>query len=492
MKTQGKQTSRMAQASSKHAKRAGVEVSDDCSKALASCEPPVRRAIEPLIAYANDLTTLTPQEFLRRRYGFKRDWKKCTCTIPWCLEIFACLDRIEHPSVAAARQLARDPELWDFDLAFEAPLAFYFAAGLNLGDEPHIANLFQSVLLDNQTIRGALHPNSDDHARTLRAAVALMPESEAVKAGIDYLLNNLEDLRDEPEALANGGLALWERDPMGFADELSRICDLLCKELKTPSRHDRICARARALSLFSRVETHTNRMASVIDELLGEQETNGLFGEVCPEETTATVVIALTDAGLGPQMSVEHHKREKFVLDKRLRCMRPLSLQTDPNQYSFTIRTRIRQLIKEARRRVWIASRFVTEFWTDIASLRRDKPELDIRVITAPAGDMKSAYVGSGKKFIDSACDTLQKSLQGNYRTSKLLHARVIVVDSVAIVGSADLTTEQLQNEFNLAIEVRDAATLQDIENFFNSVWTASAPRAPNATEVKEPSKPNA
>ncbi len=97
-------------------------------------------------------------------------------------------------------------------------------------------------------------------------------------------------------------------------------------------------------------------------------------------------------------------------------------------------------MISNTNNRLWICSRFITECWTDIITLKKKRPEIDVRIITIPKKEANQKYIGDGKKFVEPAFDALQRLLGKGVKTTSLLHARCIITDDAVLISSADLT----------------------------------------------------
>ncbi len=71
--------------------------------------------------------------------------------------------------------------------------------------------------------------------------------------------------------------------------------------------------------------------------------------------------------------------------------------------------------------------------------------------------------------------DLLKIATRGNLKTNEILHARMVIVDDKeALISSADLTRDQLIDEFNAGIWVRDKETVERATDFFDNIWEKS------------------
>ena len=67
--------------------------------------------------------------------------------------------------------------------------------------------------------------------------------------------------------------------------------------------------------------------------------------------------------------------------------------------------------------------------------------------------------------------DILQRSLEGCFKTTPLLHARFIITDNAILISSVDLTSEQLRSEFNMGFYIRDPKTVEEGAKIFMDFW---------------------
>jgi len=65
------------------------------------------------------------------------------------------------------------------------------------------------------------------------------------------------------------------------------------------------------------------------------------------------------------------------------------------------------------------------------------------------------------------------------------LHARLYIVDNEVLISSADITSEQLEKEFNAGIWTRDKETVDEAIKFFDNLWKVSNNKAQLTEERK-------
>jgi hypothetical protein len=120
--------------------------------------------------------------------------------------------------------------------------------------------------------------------------------------------------------------------------------------------------------------------------------------------------------------------------------------------------------------RLFICSRFITEFHSEILNIKKNNPEIDLRIISIDSPQAQN-YKGDGKKFVKPIFDILQRGLVGGFKTTPILHARCIITDNAILISSADLTPEQLRTEFNMGLYTRNPETVEDGARIFKDLW---------------------
>ncbi|MCK5109470.1 MAG: hypothetical protein KAR25_07240, partial [Methanosarcinales archaeon] len=106
-----------------------------------------------------------------------------------------------------------------------------------------------------------------------------------------------------------------------------------------------------------------------------------------------------------------------------------------------------------------------------IVDLAKNNQDISIKLITRPSRDIQ----GTRGRIARNVLDLLKIATNGNLRTNEILHARMIIVDDKeALISSADLTRDQLIDEFNAGIWVRDEETVKRATEFFDNIWDES------------------
>ena len=395
---------------------------------------------------------------------------------------FYALMKVDSPLVKEFLSAAKSDVFWDKGALWDDSYLLWYLARMGLSSNEYFKKAVDYTIKDNQTVRGHIHSNYYTHTGPLRVLVFLEPNSKPTNMAIEYFLENLEDYKDDYQNLALGILALSELDHLKYKNLLEQLCTGLQKSQNlegywaegwenNEKNGWKIKAASLILPAISRIfGTPDLSVKRCVDWLKKIQKTNGSW-ENHPG-STADAILTLISAGDGAKISLEDYENQKIISQHKIQRARSHFVHTSPP--SSQIKDKIKEMLNNATTRVLICSRFITEFWVDIIKLKNDNPALDLRVITIPRNVAKNGYKGAGKKFVEPAFDGLQRTLQGNFRTNDLLHSRLYIIDAEVLVSSADITTEQLEKEYNAGVWTKDEETLEMAANFFEKIWEDS------------------
>jgi len=378
-------------------------------------------------------------------------------------EEFYAMLKMNHPAVSyfidSVRSLTIE-EFFNSDWLFECPHLLYYLNKMGFGsDDERFASIFKETVQDCQTIKGYIPSNCYDHTGAMRVLIVLEPQSEATKLAIRYFCDNYERL--SIEEIAVGVLALFEYDYYSYK-LLIEQCVRHLKDNMTPEGHSDI--KYSVVGQTSMVIQAISCVCGINDPYVNKgiqwlksvQIENGSWEH---ESESGLALLALISAGEGFKVSIEELEKSQLLSAQKHEVMRPHLVSTMPFEADFSIKEKIKEMIYSSTSKIWICSRFITEFWTDLITLKRDKPEIDIRIITIPLKDARSKIMGDGKKFVDIAYDSLQRVLMNNLKTTEYLHARCIITDTDLMISSADLSSEQLEKEINFGVCVASHLT---------------------------------
>ncbi len=268
----------------------------------------------------------------------------------------------------------------------------------------------------------------------MRALISIEPESEPTKMAIKYFIDNYKQFENDPKELSIGILALCEYDFYKYVDIIKEMGKILQREFSEEGSlkiDNLFIASHTCLALQTLSHVFGNNEGIVrkgIEWLKENQNRDGSWGEKQYKVWyTSDALLYLIEAGEGLKISKEEWKQEELLYIQKLNLIKPNIVVTSPFNGEFEIKTKIKEMIDGANNRLWICSRFITEYWTDLISLKKNKPEVDVKIITIPKKEAKERYIGNGKKFVEPAFDALQRLLGNNLKATSLLHARCII-----------------------------------------------------------------
>lgn len=393
-------------------------------------------------------------------------------------ESFYCLYLIDSLLVGEFIEASNNEKFWSSDYLWDDSHILYYLAKLGLKKNEFFRVAIQENIKDQQTVRGYIHSNRGNHTGPMRSLVLAEPESEATELAVKFFIKNYADFENNPNDLSIGILALCEFDFYKYLEIIKGLVEILKKEfseegyIKTDSLRI-IQYNGLALQTLSRVfETDEVTVRKGLNWLKRTQNQDGSWGKGGLREwQTSSALLCLISAGEGLKISKEEWKKKESFYIQKLKLAKSEIVVTSPLTNEFGFKGKINGMITKANNRLWICSRFITEFYPDIIKLKKEKPEIDVRIVAIPKKEAYQAYTGEGKKFVEPAFDSLQRFLGKNFKTTPLLHARCIITDDTVLISSTDLTNEQMEKEFNLGMLSRDPEVVEKSIEIFETFW---------------------
>jgi len=369
------------------------------------------------------------------------------------------------------------------DLLLESSDLLWCLSKMGLNSNDYFEEALESSIKERQTVKGKISSFEFPHTGPMRVLIAVEPDSKITNMAVRYFLDNLEEFKGfyphDLATLAIGVLALSELDYLKFKETMEDLSNYLkskqegegywgeIRQLEDGTSYLPIRETSIIIEALSRVFGQNDEyVIKAVEWIKKNKKDWGYFTiYACP---------ALISVGEGPKVSLEEIEWNERLTRQKLEFTKPKFVQTSPNLGVTEIKEKIHEMLNNANERIWICSRFITEFWADIIKLKHEKPNLDVKIITLPKDEAYNKYKGEGRKFVHPAFDTLQRLLRKDFKPEPLLHARLYIVDNEVLVSSADITSEQLEKEFNAGIWTRDKETVEDAIKFFENIWTES------------------
>ena len=351
---------------------------------------------------------------------------------------------------------------------------FWFLAKLGLNGIPDYKDEL-SLAKTNQTRDGQIL-NSDTHVDVLRTLVLLEPDSDYTEKAVHCLIDNLKEWA--VYEIAVGVLALTELDYERHQPEIYTGIDRLLDYKNEnggfgSSKASDITPTSWAIQAISRIGGYRySSMQEAVNWLKQQQNDDGSWER---PDTTAHALLALISAGEGPKIPLAEVEWKETLINQKIERTKPHFVHTSPifdqRMHVKDIYIKVKDMLNSAETEIKILSPFIDMIYEDIVDLAKNNPNLSIRLITRPSRDIQ----GMRERIAKNVLDLLKIATRGELRTNEVLHARMIIVDDKeALISSADLTRDQLIDEFNAGVWVRDKETVKRATEFFNNIWDES------------------
>lgn len=344
-------------------------------------------------------------------------------------------------------------------------------------------------------------PGEINTAGRLRLLNLVEPESTVTKQAESYFKQNWKKHQSEIE-LSLGILSLSEinydqyRSLIGTMAE--KLVDSQSREgyfgqlIFDPSEPDApkfypIEETGLAMRALSRVGGYKDELEEAAEWLRKEQMVHGQWvqNESIHHRnlshrliSTSYALLGLNTTLDGPQISQSMAEWETELEKQRKNKIRPDFLQTYPSSSLENRRIEIREqaesMIVSADDEIRICSLMIDMLHDELI----DKVEkgVDLRVLTRGGHER-----GERKKLKSAVIKELVKKTEGNVKSDHLVHSRLLIVDkSGLLVSTADLTRDQLYDEFNSGIYTKDTETIKTAIEYFDSIWEDADPMNPN------------
>ncbi len=402
-------------------------------------------------------------------------------------EVFYVLKKFDQELVEKYLERVKD-ESFCYTFEWWEVGVFWFLAKLGLNNLPDYKDALSSTK-NNQTRDGQID-NPDTHVDVLRTLVLLEPNSDYTEKAVRCLIDNLKEW--DAADIAVGVLALTELDYERYQREINAVIDRLLFDYKNEdggfghSGTSNIFSTSWAIQAISRIKgSHDPFVQEAINWLKQQQSDNGSWmhpnandkwaQDLKHTDLTAYALLALISAGAGSKISLSEVEWKEMLINQKIERMKPHFVHTSPifdqRMHVKDIYIKIRDMLNSAETEIKILSPFIDVMYEDIVDLAKNNPDLSIKLVTRPSRDIK----GMRERIAKNVLDLLKMATRGNLRTNEILHARMIIVDGKeALISSADLTRDQLIDEFNAGIWVRDKETVKRATDFFDNIWKQS------------------
>lgn len=399
------------------------------------------------------------------------------------------IDKVKPSKIQKLRDKLVSNEYWEknLEIFYEYPLETWFLFNLGIRNEQYIDFLYE-FMKNFQNVEGRiLFSTTFEHSDFLRLLTAIAPESDITKNAVNYLIKNWQSFSDDYSdigTLSVGILALSDIGFYEYKETIRKMGELLksyqrkngffgeiVEEESYILGFESTCMSVIALSrIFGADDSSLIAGAEWIKK---KQLENGSW-KGRPHETSYAL-LALFSIGEGPKQSLDILEWAETLQIQRIKYMRPLFLCTSPifesKSHVKEIYERIKIMINSAQNSIRIASLYMDILYEELIEFCKENPHVEVKIICRPARDIR----GLRERIAKNVLDLLNAATRGNVRKNELLHSRLIIVDDKQLlVSSADLTRDQLFDEFNAGIYTKDEESIKRAISFFENMWINS------------------
>jgi len=411
--------------------------------------------------------------------------------------VFFLLDKFGYDNIEPYVENWADNSPNEWEIQYEKPHCLYYISEL----EKKYRNEYSEELLSmrdyiksNQTIDGEINTNTYSTAGPLRFLISVEPESSAVQRGIDYFLSNKlvfnHENKMEVAKLGYAALSIAELDYYKYEKDIESILDQVINGYELAWLKSEVDISHQSLYPLIGLARLSKETPDLIDRsveaLEAQQQDQGYWttfsdledGEPGPPvdavQRTGNVLLFLTSAGKGAKVSEDEIRWERKLTSQQTRRSKPNLVTTRPSTRLDKSRQEILQkyqyAINKSEKILRISTLRIDMLHEDIINKLQESDEFEIRLITSTG-----TSGGDRKKMKKAVMNELVERTNGGVKEDQLIHTRMIIADqSDAIISSADLTRDQLYDEFNAGVHIEDPDVVEEVIELFDEMWEES------------------
>lgn len=394
---------------------------------------------------------------------------------------FYALDQVESEAVKPYLSCYEESTFWNWDEFTDEPhRAWYVFRLLNKysidgwRQNDHINEIIE-WFEDQQTILGEFNwVEGEDHTTPLRLFVEARPNSPRTRKGIEYFLKNPPELYPAYN-LPLGVSAVCDYDYHRYQERLEELAADLVGLQKDEGLFANSGDPATKIGYDEKV---TSFAVEALTKVGGHDE--NVKGAVQWLESSSDRIhrlLGLLYSSQGPKVPLRKYEWEMELMGQRMNRLSPEFVQTSPplatETHTTTIRNEMEAAIYSTERVLKICSPYLDMLHEDIIDLSEEDESVKVKILTKPKGDVS----GSRARLAKSAIEQLNRASNRSVRTKHIIHSRLVISDSdVLLVSSADLTRDQLVDEYNAGLLTGDEDAISDATEYFDQLWDASEP----------------
>lgn len=362
-----------------------------------------------------------------------------------------------------------------------------------------IVHEFVSSIEREQTKEGRF-PGPIDTVDRLRVLSLVKPEDQVTADAERYCRNNVDDIIDSSDDPMTAAsllvLAFSEIDFERYQDQINQLGTYLTDSQADEGYFGRlrddpaapdaprylpIEETSLAVSALSRTGNHERAIDSAVEWLLKEQRDHGEWkqNEAAHHRdvhhlviSTAFALLALDNTRKGPLVSRGQARWKHELRAQERDKERPRFVETFPTPDLDTrkreIDERVATMIQSADQRIRISSLQIDKHHDQLLDVIEEGVQVQVLSrMEKPRGERQ--------KMKRAVINDLIKQSDGQVRGTNLNHSRMVIVDDrELLVSSADLTRDQLVDEFNAGLYTRSREAVQEASSFFDRLWEES------------------
>lgn len=335
------------------------------------------------------------------------------------------------------------------------------------------------ILESNQTVDGNFIL-SDAETAPIWIFAKLKPDSPIIKNAISHFISDQENWSFEYHMhyrnLALGALGLCEYDYHAYKNEIEMLSEKMVEILadggESAEKVLSIDHYGSTWPIFEMLAKAPQDFGSEMEALFDDSE---LQNDICSSDMRPKIladeVLCLIAKGEGPKRSIfgTNWQMEKEV--QRQEYIRPKFVQTVPispsAEYAAEIQKSAQNLIESADDMLRVDSLYIDMLFDQIIDRIVTNPELEVRILTR-GRDVRGSRQGIKKDVLNDLIEVTD----GNVKEHHRLHSRVLISDEQKVlVSSADLTRDQLRDEFNAGVLTQAPNTVESAIEYFDEIW---------------------
>ncbi|WP_164932758.1 phospholipase D-like domain-containing protein [Halorubrum amylolyticum] len=342
---------------------------------------------------------------------------------------------------------------------------------------------------------------ANEHPRQFRSLVHIDPDSEATQRACNHFLENYnadEDYNKQDINSIPGILGLMELNYQKYENItrtwLQYIEDLIVDDHTTIVNNRVILAgelleasiqhRKYSLpqSVATSIESRLVDYCANFNQTVEESDFDDLTSEdyYTKEErsygavmTPSYVVNSLTAIGHGYSVSGFEREWENRLSEKEQERTRSKFVSTLPAMEMWGRKREIQQkaesMINSSEEELRISSLRIDMLHEDLIDIVESDTDVEVKILTNTGSSR-----GERRKMANAVMNELARRTKGNVHEHQLVHARMVIADDrELLVSSADLTRDQLADEFNSGIYTKDPDAVEQAIEAFDEMWSS-------------------